>query len=471
MTRPYDDGTRAIPGGIEGEVGRVVIVGAGIAGLAAANALANAGVDVIVLEARHRIGGRLHTVDLGGSPVDMGGAWIHTPVGNPLAELADQVGAARRPAHFFDGVVVWDPATGPLDAATRARVEELAEAGFEAAREQLLDTLGPDAPMDAAIDRYVADTGEPDGPGTVGGLVRAYLRTVTELYENTTPDRVRLSAFPGNTLDYDGDPVGDFVVGGYRMLIEALAAGLDIRLGTEVTAVTAGPDGAVVTTASGEVHAASHVLVTVPLGVLKAGAIRFDPPLDPPRARAVEAIGFGRFEKIAMRFERPFWTEAGLPGVLVLSSDARPAVPCLVGIDGFVGDPVLVALGAGWSAGLLGDGPEDAAVAHLLDLVEAVTGHRATPTAVARTSWLADPFARGAYSTRGTASPEDFVTLAAPHAGRVLFAGEATTLERIGYADGAFTTGVREAKRLLRRASVDIGRLPLVVPSRDDGPV
>ena len=109
-----------------------------------------------------------------------------------------------------------------------------------------------------------------------------------------------------------------------------------------------------------------------------------------------------------------------------------------------------------------GTGSSEGRIRHVLDLVEAVTGHRPTPTAVARTGWLADPFARGAYSTRGAASPEDFITLAAPHAGRVLFAGEATTLERIGYADGAFRTGIREAKRLLGRAEVEIGRLPHV---------
>src|SRR5262245_30111985 len=75
----YDDGNRDVPGGVVGDPDRVIVVGAGFAGLAAANALVNAGVEVLVLEARERIGGRAWTADVGGVPVDLGCSWIHTP--------------------------------------------------------------------------------------------------------------------------------------------------------------------------------------------------------------------------------------------------------------------------------------------------------------------------------------------------------------------------------------------------------
>jgi len=75
----FDDGRTDVPGGVAAPVERVLVVGAGVAGLTAANALTHAGVECVVLEARDRIGGRLHTVDVGGSPVDLGGSWAADP--------------------------------------------------------------------------------------------------------------------------------------------------------------------------------------------------------------------------------------------------------------------------------------------------------------------------------------------------------------------------------------------------------
>src|SRR3954453_22385186 len=95
-TGTYDDGTDAVPGGLTGDVERVIIVGAGWAGLTLANALRNAGVDHVLLEARDRIGGRAHTAQLDGVPIDLGCSWIHQPYnGNPMAKFADQAGVRR----------------------------------------------------------------------------------------------------------------------------------------------------------------------------------------------------------------------------------------------------------------------------------------------------------------------------------------------------------------------------------------
>jgi len=99
MIASFDDGSTEIPEGIVGQVKRVLVIGAGIAGLTVANALAHAAVDCVVLEARNRIGGRLYTGDLGGSPVDFGGSWIHHPEGNPIRRFAQLDGIECRPGN------------------------------------------------------------------------------------------------------------------------------------------------------------------------------------------------------------------------------------------------------------------------------------------------------------------------------------------------------------------------------------
>ena len=106
-----------------GPVERVIVIGAGLAGLTAANALTAAGVETVVVEARDRIGGRLHTVDVGGSPIDMGGSWIHTPIGNPLRDFASQAEVACRSANFLPEMSIFD--RGEQRLLTDAEVEEV----------------------------------------------------------------------------------------------------------------------------------------------------------------------------------------------------------------------------------------------------------------------------------------------------------------------------------------------------------
>jgi len=118
----------------------------GIAGLTLASALAHGGVECAVVEARDRIGGRLHTVDLAGSPVDLGGSWIHTPVGNPMRAFAQQVGVACRSANPLPEVAGFDRAEGRrLSAAEVEASLSMQFEGFPYAMGRLLAELGPDA--------------------------------------------------------------------------------------------------------------------------------------------------------------------------------------------------------------------------------------------------------------------------------------------------------------------------------------
>ena len=161
----YDDGRAEVPGGVTGPVERVAVVGAGIAGLTVANALTHAGVDCVVLEARDRIGGRLHTVDLAGAPVDMGGSWIHHPAGNPLRAFAEQVGVVCRPGNPLAALAGYDCGEGRR--LSRSEVDEslaLQFDDFPDAVGRLGSDRGPDASAADAIDTFVAGAGLAPGP-------------------------------------------------------------------------------------------------------------------------------------------------------------------------------------------------------------------------------------------------------------------------------------------------------------------
>jgi monoamine oxidase len=211
--------------------------------------------------------------------------------------------------------------------------------------------------------------------------------------------------------------------------------------------------------ADGTSEEGSHVVVAVPLGVLKRGEPRFSPALPPDRLAAVERLGFGRYEKVVLRFDEPFWRAAGLPHVLIFPRDPGDPAVWAVGQDAFGAGPVLAFQVFHSAAGHLLGATQDAAAQWALDmLAEATGGPCPAPAAVAVTSWADDPYSGGAYThIPPGADPADVDLLGKPIGGRLLFAGEHTQSRRMAYADGAMTSGIREAKRLLSQPGVHLG--------------
>jgi polyamine oxidase len=458
-----DDGRSDVPGGVAGPVERVVVVGAGISGLTVASALTRAGVECVVLEARDRIGGRLHTVDLAGSPVDLGGSWIHMPDGNPMSAFARQVGVPCRSADPVPEMAGFDCAEGRrLSDAEAKAVLGLYEEVFPDATARLAARLGPEASAADGIEAFVAGSGLAPGPAR---RARQMLYGAIEAESADLAERQSLR-WMWNELEYEGNYFGDVPDGGYRRLVTAMAAGVDVRLGVPVTEVAVSAGGVRVQAADGRSEEGSHVVVTVPLGVLKRQALRFSPALPPDRLAAIGRLGFGRFEKVALRFEEPFWRTAGFPHLVIFPRDPGEWIVWVMGLDAFGAGPVLVFFvfhsDANRIMGTSRDGTsagQDAAVRWALGLLgEAIGAPCPEPVEVAVTSWGTDPYTSGAYShIPPEASPADADLLGEPVGGRLLFAGEHTQSARLAYADGALTSGIREAKRLLGQPAVHLG--------------
>ncbi|HSF47065.1 MAG TPA: FAD-dependent oxidoreductase, partial [Burkholderiales bacterium] len=245
-------------------------------------------------------------------------------------------------------------------------------------------------------------------------------------------------------------PGGDrLVVNGYDALPKYLAQGLAIRLREPVVRIRHGARRVQVDTVR-DTFEADYAIVTLPLGVLKAEAVRFDPELPLPKRRAIARLGMGVLDKVALRFSTAFWpAEPPAFGYI----ERRAAFPLLLNGRYYQDAPVLIAFAAGTAAKAL-EGHSDAViVGKALAVVRRLFGAAVPDPFAARvTRWAADPYALGSYSHfRVGSSPADHAALAGPVGERLLFAGEAADPLHPATVHGALCSGEREANRILER--------------------
>lgn len=418
----------------------VVVIGAGMAGLAAAATLRDAGRAVMVLEARDRIGGRVWTSNLWpGLPVDLGASWIHGVRGNPLTALADRLGAPRVETRY-DRARVFGPTGAQIDTdAAMGRAGALVDAARAAA-----DDLDRDISLKDAV---LASPGWANAAPDVRRMLRHWVNSTAE--QEYAGDWSRLSAW---YFDEAGEfPGGDVLFpGGYGQLAQGLARGLDIRLGQVVTGLAQGPDGVRVMLADGGVMQAGRVIVTLPLGVLQAGGVAFDPPLAPARQSAIGALGMGLLNKCWLRFDRIHWPRDVDWMQFVGPQDGVWAE--WLSLARHMEVPVLLGFNAGAQAQAIEALDDRATVASAMAALRVMLGASLPdPVAAQVTRWSADPFARGAYSFHATgsraATRRDLA--GADWDGALVFAGEAASPDHPATVHGAYLSGQAAARAVL----------------------
>jgi monoamine oxidase len=324
---------------------RIAIVGAGLAGATAARILADEGFDVVVIEGRDRVGGRIQTVtgDRWPTPIELGAGVVHDADANSVAISLSVAGIATAEITGSATSRVLEQRT------TDGSVVEPSELGNEvvaAAREWASGQLS-----DLSIADAIAASGEGEVSTTpselgVSDADRLENHVLADVALGGGADADELSSWFTEPLPVvsEGD---ELVTGGFEELVTRELDGIDILPSSTVSRIEMTERGVSLRLVRGESYSAGRVVVTAPLGVLKAGAIEFEPPLPFSHRGAVNALGMGVQDKIVLRFETPFWsTDATAWSVI----DGDTDFPLWINLMPHTGEPILVAVTGGEAA-------------------------------------------------------------------------------------------------------------------------
>lgn len=447
---------------IDGSVVDVVIVGAGYAGLTAAERLVSRGVSVLVVEGRDRVGGRAFSGEVAGVTVDFGATWVaerHTAV----LRLADKVGCTTTRQFAEGDNVLWMaderqtftgalPVGGPVDGEDLGRIQHELE--------QLVATIDVDAAWESpsAHDLDAISFGQWLDRKNATVSTRELMAVVSKVQWGCSPGDVSLlhalryqRAAGGleHMLSVEGGQQQDRLTGGAQAVAERLAEQLGDRvvLDAPVRRITQDDDAVTVHTDVGVVRGRYVISTTAPA---HRADIKFEPDL-PGRARGLtNTWRMGTLSKAFVAYETPFWREQGLSGEAI--SDTGAVFITFDVSPGDDGPGVLMS----FCDPTVYDGftAEDRRRRVVRQLVDLYGPHAGDPIDYVEHRWGAELFAPGGPNPAVApfATTSYGPALATPH-GRIHWAGSETAGEWAGTLNGAVLTGLRAAEDVERRLS------------------
>ncbi|MBK8626485.1 MAG: FAD-dependent oxidoreductase [Saprospiraceae bacterium] len=410
----------------------VIVVGAGISGLSAAKKLKETGYKVVLFESQDKVGGRLKSNRSLGVAFDEGASWIHGINGNPITNLAQQAGMLT-----FETI---DESRKSYDIGGKLRSNK----AYDDAEDELYDILDT-----------LLESGKSD---------QSFQSVFNKLYPEKVNDRLwkfflsTYLTFDLGDLDklssllYNEGEVFDgsekIATNGYDTIATYLANGLDIKLNQKVTKIDY-TSSKVKVTHNGGISEADYVIVTVPLGVLKANVIEFSPELPNTKTTAIQKVGMNCVNKFLLTWNTSFWDDVQY---ISYTPETRDKFNYFVNVKKF--HPTVNALMtfayadyARQSETMTDAKILEEIMVHLRDIYGSDIPE---PTNFLRTKWQSNENAFGAYSYTAVGTEmRHFDDLAEEINNRVFFAGEHTDSDYFSTVHGAHLSGIREADKII----------------------
>ncbi|TXG54516.1 hypothetical protein EZV62_019772 [Acer yangbiense] len=414
----------------------VIVIGGGMAGVAAARTLHDASFKVILLESRDRLGGRVYTDYTFGFPVDLGASWLHGVCKeNPLASVIGRLGLPLYRTSG-DNSVLYDH-----DLESYA----LFEKDGNQIPQELVTKVGE------AFESILKETEKVRQEQSEDMSIH---RAFSIVFERKPELRLQGLSHKEELL-----PGGHgLMVRGYLPVINTLAKGLDIRLNHRVTKISRRHNGVKVTVEDGNSFVADAAIVAAPLGVLKAGTIKFEPRLPDWKEEAINDLGVGIENKIVLHFDKVFW-----PNVEFLGVVAETTYECsyFLNLHKATGHSVLVYMPAGQLARDIDKMPDEAAANFAFLQLKKILPDASAPIQYLVSHWGTDINSLGSYSYDTVGKPHDLYERLRVPVDNLFFAGEATSMSFPGSVHGAYSTGLMAAEDCRMRVLERYGELDL----------